>query len=162
MATSTLDNPNPEVKILSRETRQKSDGETLEERIFDVIRDIRDPEHPHTLEELSVVDMDSIRIVRPPNDTPGYGKISIIFTPTVPHCSLASIIGLSIQSKLRDSELLNPSGEQYYKLHVACAEGTHASADDINKQLTDKERVSAAFENPRILSLLKECTENLP
>lgn len=157
-----LDNPNPEVKIVTR--RQPGDGEqrTFSEKIFDTIRDIRDPEHPHSLEELSVVDMESIKVVAPPNDSPGYGRVLINFTPTVPHCSLASIIGLSIQSKLRESELLQPQGEHYYKLTVQCAEGTHASAEEINKQLADKERVSAAFENPRIVSLLKECTDNLP
>lgn len=157
-----LDNPNPEVRVLSRERAKPGTKQTFEEKIFDVIRDIRDPEHPHSLEELSVVDLDSIKVKPPPDDTPGYGKVSISFTPTVPHCSLASIIGLSVQSKLRESKLLTPRGEHYYKLTVACAEGTHASADEINKQLADKERVSAAFENPRIAGLLRECTNNLP
>lgn len=41
-------------------------------------------------------------------------------------------------------------------------EGTHAQAEDINRQLADKERVSAAFENPKITGLLLECINNLP
>lgn len=157
-----LDNPNPEVKVLSRFSRADSESSTLQERVFNVIRDIRDPEHPHTLEELSVVDLDSISVKSPPDDSPGFGKISIVFTPTVPHCSLASIIGLSIHSKLRQSSLLNPPGDHYYKLLVSCAEGSHASGDEINRQLADKERVSAAFENPRITSLLAQCVDGLP
>jgi len=157
-----LDNPNPEVKILSREQRDKSKELTFSDKIFDVIRDIRDPEHPHSLEELSVVDKESIKVEEPPSDSPGFGRVLISFTPTVPHCSLASIIGLSIQSKLRESKILTPRGEHYYKLTVKCAEGTHSTADEINSQLADKERVSAAFENPRILGLLRECTNNLP
>lgn len=159
---ATLDNPNPEVKILNRYDREPKGEQTLQERIFDVVRDIRDPEHPHSLEELSVVDLKCIQVIEPPDDCPSYGKVSITFTPTVPHCSLASIIGLSIQSKIKDSKILSPPGEQYYKLKVACADGTHVQSRDINKQLSDKERVSAAFENPRILGLLRECTENLP
>lgn len=157
-----MDNPNPEVKILKRERPDTGKKRTFQEHVFDIVRDIRDPEHPHSLEELSVLDLASISVVSPPDDSPGYGKVNISFTPTVPHCSLASIIGLSIQSKLKESNILNPRGDHYYKLNVACAEGAHVSAADINKQLADKERVSAAFENPRIQALLRECTENLP
>lgn len=157
-----LDNPNPHVKVLSRPSQSHDAKSSMEERIFDVIRDIRDPEHPHSLEELSVIDMDSISIRHPSNDSPGFGKITVTFTPTVPHCSLASIIGLSIYSKLRQSPLLIPPGDRYYKLNVVCAKGSHTSADDINRQLTDKERVSAAFENPKINALLSQCIDNLP
>lgn len=159
-----LDNPNPEVKVLHREPRPSSSGgkQPLPDLLFDAIRDIRDPEHPHSLEELSVVDASSISITPPPDDSPSYGKVVVTFTPTVPHCSLASIIGLCIHHKLRHSGLLDPPGDSYYKLTVQCADGSHASGDDINRQLADKERVSAAFENPKILSLLMQCIDNLP
>ena len=159
---TALDNPNPEIKLLPSRPSRGGKGQTIQERVFDVIRDIRDPEHPHSLEELSVVDQDSISLARPQQDSPGFGKISISFTPTVPHCSLASIIGLSIFAKLRSSGVLDPPGEFYYKLAVSCKEGTHASADDINQQLSDKERVAAAFENPKIMQVLNECIDNLP
>lgn len=127
-----------------------------------MIRDIRDPEHPHSLEELSVVDLESVVVKPPSSDSPGYGRVTILFTPTVPHCSLASIIGLSIRSKLDESGVLRPRGEHYYKLTVGCAPGSHSTAEEINRQLGDKERVSAAFENPRIATLLRECTNHLP
>lgn len=157
-----MDNPNPQVKAVSKERRSPTSKQTFQQRVFDVIRDIRDPEHPHSLEELSVIDLDSIRIRPPPEDSPGYGKISIAFTPTVPHCSLASIIGLSIQAKLKRSRLLTPPGDCYYKLSVTCAPDAHTSAKDINRQLADKERVSAAFENPKINDLLSQCIDNIP
>lgn len=159
---STLDNPNPEVKVLTRDETPNGAARSFVDEVFDVVRDIRDPEHPHSLEELSVLDRGSIAVSAPPDDTPGYGRVVISFSPTVPHCSLASIIGLSIQAKLRESALLEPRGEHYYKLSVVCAEGAHASAGEVTKQLADKERVSAAFENPRILGLLRECINNLP
>lgn len=154
-----LDNPFPSVK--ARELRRGA-PQTLADCIFDVIRDIRDPEHPHTLEELSVVSPSSIQVEAPPTDSPGYGRVKITFTPTVPHCSLASVIGLSILQKLSETGTLAGKGEHYHKLTVECEPGSHTSAADISKQLADKERVSAAFENPRILSLLRECVSNLP
>lgn len=162
MDSSKLDNPNPHVKTVARPTPGKT-KQTLQQRVFDLIRDIRDPEHPHSLEELSVVDMNCIQVKPPPSDSPGYGKVSVTFTPTVPHCSLASIIGLSIQAKVsRSGVLKRAKADIYYKLQVRCAEDAHASADDINRQLADKERVSAAFENPKINSLLDQCINNLP
>ena len=156
---ATLDNPNPEVK---RRSSRRGKPTTLAEKVFDVIRDIRDPEHPHTLEELSVVSPECIKVTPPPQDSPGYGRVLITFTPTVPHCSLASVIGLSILRKLSEMGTLNSKVEHYYKLKVACEPGSHTQAGDITKQLNDKERVSAAMENPRIVSLLKECVNNLP
>lgn len=156
---SELDNPNPTVRP---RTERSSAPSTLAERVFDVIRDVRDPEHPNTLEELSVVSPDCITITSPPEDSPGYGRVLISFTPTVPHCSLASVIGLSILQKLKEAGTLAGHGEQYYKLTVECAPGSHTNAADVSKQLADKERVSAAMENPRIAQLLRECVENLP
>ena len=75
--------------------------ETLEwkELAFDLIRNIRDPEKPETLEELDVVQEDLIR-VEPVPDKPGSFVLQITFVPTVPHCSLATLIGLCIRTKL--------------------------------------------------------------
>ena len=56
----------------------------------DLIRDIRDPEKDNTLEELDVVYESGVHV-----EPWGEDKfhISIEFTPTVPHCSLATLIG---------------------------------------------------------------------
>lgn len=43
------------------------------------------------------------------------------------------------------------------QIKVDIAEGTHNTADEINKQLADKERVAAALENPALLKLVNEC-----
>ena len=58
---------------------------------IDLIRHINDPEHPLTLEELNVVQEDLICINNKEN------SISVHFTPTIPHCSMATLIGLSIR-----------------------------------------------------------------
>lgn len=74
------------------------------------IRDIRDPEHPNTLEELSVVDRSSVTVTEAsPGTGLTWGTVSIAFTPTVPHCSLASLIGLSIRAKLEADGILAPA-----------------------------------------------------
>ena len=71
----------------------------------------------------------------------------VAFTPTIPHCSMATIIGLSIRVKLLRS--LPPR----FKVDVTIAPGTHASELAVNKQLADKERVAAALENAHLLGL---------
>ncbi len=67
----------------------------------DVIRNIRDPEKPETLEELDVVyehgvkvrDLNESGVDARDVDQPPQLLASIEFTPTVPHCSLATLIG---------------------------------------------------------------------
>ncbi|XP_008800062.1 protein AE7 [Phoenix dactylifera] len=113
--------------------------------IFDHIRDIKDPEHPYSLEELKVVTEDSVEV----NDRHSYVRVT--FTPTVEHCSMATVIGLCLRVKLLRSL---PSR---YKVDVRIAPGTHATEAAVNKQLNDKERVAAALENPNLLEMVNEC-----
>ena len=57
---------------------------------LDVIRDVHDPEKPENLEELNVVSEDCVSVSRLAT---GQTLIRVEFSPTVPHCSLASLIG---------------------------------------------------------------------
>ncbi|ELU44557.1 hypothetical protein AG1IA_01417 [Rhizoctonia solani AG-1 IA] len=50
-------------------------------------RSINDPEHPLTLEQLKVVSAEQITVS--PN------HVMVRFTPTIPHCSMATLIGQS-------------------------------------------------------------------
>ena len=78
--------------------------------------------------------------------------IKIVFTPTVPHCSLATLIGLCLRVKLeRRLEADN------FKLDIVVSEGAHAIEEDVNKQINDKERVAAAMENPGLREMVEEC-----
>ena len=52
----------------------------------------QDPELPQTLEELSVIEEEFIKIHQTGNDE---YIIKIEFKPTAPHCSLATLIGKS-------------------------------------------------------------------
>ena len=62
--------------------------------VFDLIRSINDPEHPLTLEQLDVVKLSDVRV------DDGANSVGVEFTPTIPHCSMATLIGLSIRVKL--------------------------------------------------------------
>ena len=195
----------------------------------DLIRDIKDPEHPHTLEELNVVSEDCITVrhhissstgrrvlgvscalfclylidlhslpfyILPvaascdsqtqqhsssseasqqrhssetkPSPTSDTSKeteaeeeeeeelwIKIVFTPTVPHCSLATLIGLCLRVKLERCL------ETRFKLDITVSEGTHTIEGDVNKQINDKERVAAAMENPGLREMVEECIKEM-
>ena len=62
--------------------------------ITDLIRGINDPEHPLTLEELNVLQLQHVDV----SDSGNY--VTVHFTPTIPHCSMATLIGLSIKVRL--------------------------------------------------------------
>ncbi|XP_074584908.1 protein AE7-like [Curcuma longa] len=115
--------------------------------IFDHVRDIKDPEHPYSLEELKVVTEDSIEV----NDKESHVRVT--FTPTIEHCSMATVIGLCLRVKLMRSL---PSR---YKVDIRVAPGTHATEAAVNKQLNDKERVAAALENPNLQEMVDSCLE---
>jgi len=55
---------------------------------------LNDPEHPLTLEELNVIQQAHIEV----NDAENF--VNVYFTPTIPHCSMATLIGLSIRVRL--------------------------------------------------------------
>ncbi|KER29912.1 hypothetical protein T265_13292, partial [Opisthorchis viverrini] len=65
--------------------------------VFEHIREVRDPEHPYSLEALGVVSETAVSVKDSEN------LVSIQFTPTIPACSLATLIGLAIKVKLTRS-----------------------------------------------------------
>ncbi|XP_028094172.1 protein AE7-like isoform X2 [Camellia sinensis] len=83
--------------------------------IFDHLRDIKDPEHPYSLEELKVITEDAIEV----DDK--HNCVRVTFTPTVEHCSMATVIGLCLRVKLMRSLPL------HYKVDIRVAPGTHAT-----------------------------------
>jgi len=115
---------------------------------FDIIRNIQDPEKAQTLEELDVVQEELVRVVKLYEDE---YLISIEFVPTVPHCSLASLIGLCIRVKLQENLLC------HYKLDINIKSDSHNEAASISKQINDKERIAAAMENPALMQIIQEC-----
>jgi len=101
-----LDNINPQLydKIKERELTEADWDESVLDpfdtrEIFDLVRDINDPEHPLTLEQLNVVTEEQISV-----DDPG-SAVEVQFTPTIPHCSMATLIGLAIRVKAGNSAI---------------------------------------------------------
>ena len=128
------------------------DPEALEwkETIFDLIRRIRDPEKPESLEELEVVREELVEVERKGQKF----NVTVGFVPTVPHCSLATLIGLCLTVKLgRDL----PPGQ--FKVSLYIRPDSHDNAAEVTKQINDKERVSAAMENPNLASTVEECIQ---
>ncbi|XP_013589305.1 PREDICTED: protein AE7-like 1 [Brassica oleracea var. oleracea] len=78
------------------------------------VRDIRDPEHPYSLEQLSALSEDSITL----NDK--LNRVLITFTPTIQHCSMSTIIGLRLRAKLKECLPL------HYKVDTKVSPGSHA------------------------------------
>ncbi|XP_022756242.1 protein AE7-like isoform X2 [Durio zibethinus] len=88
--------------------------EKKERRVCNV-RDIKDPEHPYSLEELKVITEDAIEV----DNT--YSYVRVTFIPTVEHCSVATVIGLCLRVKLMR---ILPSR---YKMDIRITTGTHAT-----------------------------------
>lgn len=145
---TTQINANPRVYNVQKKQQNYDSNDSYSDEfnnveIFDLIRNINDPEHPLTLEQLNVVQEELITI----NDN----HIDISFTPTIPHCSMATLIGLSIRVQL----LRSIPGR--FKVDIRVTPGTHQSEEQVNKQLNDKERVAAALENSHLLKVVNQC-----
>lgn len=133
-------------------------AEVTRESVFEILRGIRDPEHPYNLEQLSIVTPDGITISELQDKavlcTGGQPVefIEVVFTPTVPHCSMAGIIGLCVIYQLQRFI-------QGRLIAVKIKENAHSTYQALNKQLSDKDRVLAAFENEGLVDVIKSCTE---
>lgn len=121
------------------------------DEIFDMIRHVNDPEHPLTLEQLKVLSRERITLTYDAQEQP---LVDIQFTPTIPHCSMATLIGLCLRVKLLRSI---PSR---FKVDISITPGTHEQEHAVNKQLNDKERVAAALENAHLLEVVNKCIAN--
>jgi metal-sulfur cluster biosynthetic enzyme len=90
-----MDNPNPVLYEVPDKRLTRASLDPVVDEAFDAIRNIEDPEHPYTLEELNVVSQQAIQHQN--------GTVTVTFTPTVPHCSMSNLIGLMIITKLKQT-----------------------------------------------------------
>jgi hypothetical protein len=79
--------------------------------------------------------------------------VTVLITPTITHCSLATVIGLGVRVRLEQA--LPPR----FRVDVKIKEGTHSTGDQVTKQLADKERVAAALENGTLLGVIRKMLE---
>jgi len=68
------------------------DCQELVNDTYDIIRTIKDPEKSQNLEELNVVQEDLVGVTRLSDEQ---FLITVEFVPTVPHCTLATLIGMT-------------------------------------------------------------------
>ncbi|KAK8816869.1 hypothetical protein WA577_002663, partial [Blastocystis sp. JDR] len=113
--------------------------------VFNYLRTIKDPEYPMNLEQLNVIQLANISVDNELN------KVTVFFTPTIPNCTQAAVIGLCIRVKLDRCLPLR------LKSRVFIAPGTHNTEESLNRQINDKERVAAALENPSLLKVIEKC-----
>jgi len=126
-------------------------GEDIDEQeIYDLISSISDPEHPLSLGSLAVVNLPDIHIKPPSSSRSHISSILVEITPTITHCSLATVIGLGVRVRLEQA--LPPR----FRIDVKIKEGTHSTAEAVNKQLGDKERVAAALENGTLMGVIRK------
>ncbi|KAF2187863.1 hypothetical protein K469DRAFT_704826 [Zopfia rhizophila CBS 207.26] len=121
-----------------------------EQEIYDLISSISDPEHPLSLGSLAVVNLPDIRILPPTSPHSSISTVVVEITPTITHCSLATVIGLGVRVRLEQA--LPPR----FRVDVRIKKGTHSTDEAVNKQLGDKERVAAALENGTLMGVLRK------
>ncbi|KIW23550.1 uncharacterized protein PV07_11740 [Cladophialophora immunda] len=150
----------PFTRSASPASLEPSDSDAEEEpidaqEIYDLVATMSDPEHPITLGSLAVVSLPDISIkpTIPNRPNSNLQTVTVLITPTIQHCSLATVIGLGVRVRLEES--LPPR----FRVDVRIKEGTHSTADEVNKQLADKERVAAALWNPTLQSFIKKMLE---
>lgn len=134
----------------------ESEAEEIDEQeIYDLIATMSDPEHPITLGALAVVSLPDISIkpTIPYRPESPLRTVTVLVTPTIQHCSLATVIGLGVRVRLEESLPAR------FRVDVRIKEGTHSTAEEVNKQLADKERVAAALWNPTLQSFIKKMLE---
>lgn len=139
----------PEVESSENESNEEDgDYEPIDsQEIFDLISTISDPEHPLSLGQLAVVNLPHIYVTDSGNPEE-MAEVFVEITPTITHCSLATLIGLGIRVRLE--RCLPPR----YRIIIKVRPGTHQSERQVNKQLNDKERVAAACENEQLLGVI--------
>jgi len=152
--------PDPFLPPSSDSDESSGDDDSVEpideQEIYDLISPISDPEHPLTLGSLSVVNLPDIHLT-PTFPEKGSASplttLTVLITPTITHCSLATVIGLGVRVRLEQA--LPPR----FRVDVRIKEGTHSTAEQVNRQLGDKERVAAALENGTLMGVLRKMLE---
>ena len=141
--------PDPFAPSSPSASTDSDDPEPIDEQeIYDLIAPISDPEHPLTLGSLSVVNLPDISLSPLYPGSP-LTIVTVLITPTITHCSLATVIGLGVRVRLEQS--LPPR----FRVDVRIKEGTHSTGEQVNRQLGDKERVAAALENGTLVGVIR-------
>ena len=148
----TLPDPfsSPETSSISSDSDDDIREEIDEQEVYDLISTISDPEHPLSLGSLGVISIGDIKIRPPTSPRSRISTVTVLLTPTTSACSLTTVIGLGV--KVRLVQALPPR----FRIDVRIKEGTSQTANEVNKQLGDKERVAAAMENRSLINVVNQ------
>lgn len=139
----------PDASSISSESDEDEAREEIDEQeVYDLISTISDPEHPLSLGSLGVITLEDISIIPPTSPRSRISTVTVLLTPTTSACSLTTVIGLGV--KVRLVHALPPR----FRVDVRIKEGTSNTANEVNKQLGDKERVAAAMENRSLINVV--------
>jgi len=127
--------------------KKEMTNKELAEKIFNIIRCVRDLDHPYTIQLLDVIDPKDIKI----RDIKKRKFVTVYWTPYGMNHSTIARMGLAFLMKL-EKEL--PDFKRM-KFEIKIKDDHIKSKDAINKQLNDKERVAAARENKPLVSLIE-------
>ncbi|KAM7523066.1 hypothetical protein LguiA_012968 [Lonicera macranthoides] len=116
----------------------------------DVDEDIKDPEHPYSLEELKVISEEAVEV----NDENSHMRMGLKRVVLRVILILVGCIGLAYVGK---NGITWNCFMCKKEVDIRVAPGTHATEAAVNKQLNDKERVAAALENPNLVDMVDEC-----
>eukprot|EP01015_Nassula_variabilis_P021898 TRINITY_DN3957_c0_g1_i4.p1 TRINITY_DN3957_c0_g1~~TRINITY_DN3957_c0_g1_i4.p1 ORF type:complete len:150 (+),score=18.10 TRINITY_DN3957_c0_g1_i4:64-513(+) len=128
---------------------KQPDQKSLEyiNNVYDVIRCIRHPEHPHTIDFLNIVQKNQISF-RSENNL----KLVVVnWQPLRSTCKFALHVGFAIRLKL-EREFKH---FENIKIEVLICEGGHRMRDSINRVVNDKERYQAAKENSELITFVE-------
>eukprot|EP00953_Heterococcus_sp_UTEX-ZZ885_P008936 5301-Heterococcus_DN1.PRE.3 len=122
--------------------------------IFDLIRHVNDPEHPLTLEQLKVATLDQIDV------SDEKSTVDVLFTPTIPHCSMATLIGLCIRVKLLRSlpprfKCNSTTQQQDCSLHAEELHALHFRASDcaLAAKMQDVQDITLGVKREAVLTI---------
>uniref|UniRef100_A0A1I7WGD5 FLYWCH-type domain-containing protein n=1 Tax=Heterorhabditis bacteriophora TaxID=37862 RepID=A0A1I7WGD5_HETBA len=183
MGAQSFENATPvlySIKPRERPSSDKDMDESVEDpidtwEIFDLIRDINDPEHPYTLEQLNVVQEELIKVHINPKETffcsiflklyhyliysnllSRYVFLTPIILMCKPYVKFYKSSSKSYEFK-KCVVILGKPCRLEFQIRVAITEGSHNTEEAINRQLSDKERVAAAMENPGLMHAVNQC-----
>ena len=139
-------NPSPTLydDTSADDSANDTENAPFRDEIYSLIRYISDPEHPHTLEQLRVVSLGGVVVGGDER------SVAITLVPTVKHCSLTLMIGLSVRAAI-----LREYAD--VKINFVIPNDKHNAAAETAKQLNDKERCAAAME----VDALRETVQRL-
>lgn len=155
-------NLNPLIKTQKIIMKKFKNWIPLSIQIFYYLKDILDPEYPNKIYTFGIVSFEGIFI-----EILYFCQIITIdhlLIPTIKICSMSPLMGISIQNKIYQKNLIKRLHQLIpktwnWRFSIEIPNYSHLKSLNISKQLNDKERISAALENFGIRKVIEECYE---